>query len=400
MSSAAPSPGPLRGRSLVPEPERRRALAGRLAERTATMTTATLSEMDRQHAWFKAMNPEHRSWITLVARAGIDHFVTWFADEADEPPDPVDLFNAAPRQATRRISLHQTVELLKTTIDVVERDLGRMAPDDRDILQTAITHFSRGVAFAAAEVYARAAEQRGDWDTRLEAFVVDSAIRGEFDESMASRAAALGWTARGGRVAVAVGTLPDDPDLMVDKIHSFAAQAHLGALVSPEERRLVAILGGEAITDDASALAQFAAVAGCFGPGPLVVGPVAPDLPSAHLSAAPASSGFRAAAMAPDLPRPVPAGDLLAERVLTGDGPAGRTLVERAIRPLAGADLVTTLAAYLAEGSSVEATARHLYVHPNTVRYRLRRIADLTGLDPAQAKDAFTLNVALRLSRL
>jgi DNA-binding PucR family transcriptional regulator len=113
-------------------------------------------------------------------------------------------------------------------------------------------------------------------------------------------------------------------------------------------------------------------------------------------------SGHRAAAMSPEAPRPVLADDLLAARVLAGDAPARHTLVERAIRPLeqTGADLVTTLAAYLTEGSSVEATARRLYVHPNTVRYRLRRIADLTGFDPVQAKDAFTLNVALHLSRL
>ncbi|MDR1079303.1 MAG: helix-turn-helix domain-containing protein [Propionibacteriaceae bacterium] len=51
-------------------------------------------------------------------------------------------------------------------------------------------------------------------------------------------------------------------------------------------------------------------------------------------------------------------------------------------------------------GGSVEATARQLYVHPNTVRYRLRRIARLTGLEPASSQDAFVLNVALRLSRL
>ncbi|MDR1513920.1 MAG: PucR family transcriptional regulator, partial [Propionibacteriaceae bacterium] len=94
---------------LEPLAARRLARAGRLAQRTAAMTTATLAAMDREHAWFRAMNPEHRSWITLVARAGIDDFVTWVADEGDDPPDPMGLFNAAPREATRRISLRQTV---------------------------------------------------------------------------------------------------------------------------------------------------------------------------------------------------------------------------------------------------------------------------------------------------
>jgi hypothetical protein len=41
-----------------------------------------------------------------------------------------------------------------------------------------------------------------------------------------------------------------------------------------------------------------------------------------------------------------------------------------------------------------------LFVHPNTVRYRLRRIADFTGRDPAVPRDAYVLRVASTLGRL
>ncbi|MHB8796816.1 MAG: helix-turn-helix domain-containing protein, partial [Candidatus Nanopelagicales bacterium] len=50
--------------------------------------------------------------------------------------------------------------------------------------------------------------------------------------------------------------------------------------------------------------------------------------------------------------------------------------------------------------TSLEATARALFIHPNTVRYRLRRIADLTGHSPTDARGAFTLRVGLTLGRL
>ncbi|MDR1808386.1 MAG: helix-turn-helix domain-containing protein [Propionibacteriaceae bacterium] len=402
MEQAASPLGPHRGRFFVPEAARRRAIAQKLTQRTAALTTETLAEMDRRHGWFAAMHPEHRSWITLVARAGIDHFVTWFADESDEPVLAVELFNAAPRLATRRISLHQTVELVKTTIEVVERSFQELPPADQADLEAAMVDFSRSVAFAAAEVYAAAAEQRGDWDTRLEAYVVDSVVRGEMDEDLLSRAAALGWSARSGGVAVAVGELAGEADVAVDRLHSFAAKNRLGALAAPLDARLVAILGGDAVADDTAALARFGEVADVFGPGPLVVGPVVAALGSAPASARPALMGYRAAAMAPAAPRPVHADDLLAERVLAGDETAGRALVTRAIQPLdsSGGDLTATLTAYLDEGSSVEATARRLFVHANTVRYRLRRIVELTGLDPMNPPDAFTLGVALRLARL
>jgi DNA-binding PucR family transcriptional regulator len=47
----------------------------------------------------------------------------------------------------------------------------------------------------------------------------------------------------------------------------------------------------------------------------------------------------------------------------------------------------------------MEATARALFVHPNTVRYRLRQVSELTGYHPAAPRDAFTLQIALVLGR-
>ena len=47
----------------------------------------------------------------------------------------------------------------------------------------------------------------------------------------------------------------------------------------------------------------------------------------------------------------------------------------------------------------MEAAARALFVHPNTVRYRLRQVGELTGFSPSTARDAFTLRIALVLGR-
>jgi DNA-binding PucR family transcriptional regulator len=59
----------------------------------------------------------------------------------------------------------------------------------------------------------------------------------------------------------------------------------------------------------------------------------------------------------------------------------------------------STVAAYLQTAHSVEAAARRLFVHPNTVRYRLQRAAQACGRRAADARDAQVLQVALALGR-
>ena len=94
--------------------------------------------------------------------------------------------------------------------------------------------------------------------------------------------------------------------------------------------------------------------------------------------------------------------DLLPERALAGDGHARRALARDLYDPLlaAGGGLLETLITFLDQGSSVEAAARALFVHPNTVRYRLRRIHEVSGYSPTDPRDAYALRLSLTLGRL
>ena len=58
------------------------------------------------------------------------------------------------------------------------------------------------------------------------------------------------------------------------------------------------------------------------------------------------------------------------------------------------------MSTYLEEGSSLEATSKLLFVHPNTVRYRLRRVTEVTGLVPSDGRAGFTLWVAIVLGHI
>lgn len=64
-------------------------------------------------------------------------------------------------------------------------------------------------------------------------------------------------------------------------------------------------------------------------------------------------------------------------------------------------DLLPTLAAYLLDASSnIVETAKLLYVHLNTVKYRLRKVLEATGFSPTQMPGAYSLYIAAAIDRI
>ncbi|MFF9394660.1 PucR family transcriptional regulator [Streptomyces griseoluteus] len=371
----------------------------RLEKSSGTLAAQAIARMDDTLPWYRAMPPENRSWIGLVAQAGIAAFTEWFRHPEAPQAISTDVFGTAPRELTRAITLRQTVEMVRTTIEVMESAIDEVAaPGDERVLREALLVYAREIAFATAQVYAQAAEARGAWDARLESLVVNAVLSGEADEGAVSRAAALGWNSPE-HVCVVLGTAPDgDSELTVEAIRRAARHAKLQVLTGVLGDRLVVIAGGSSVQP----LSVAKSLIGPFAPGPVVAGPVMHDLQAATRSAQAAAAGLKACTAWQDAPRPVLADDLLPERAIAGDPSAREQLVEEIYRPLeeAGSALLETLSVYLEQASSLEGAARMLFVHPNTVRYRLRRVTDVTGWSPSDVRSAFTLRIALILGRL
>ncbi|GAA1319477.1 PucR family transcriptional regulator [Leucobacter albus] len=374
-----------------------RTISGELATLTVTRLEDTLP-------WYGSMPPSRRSAVGLVAQTGISSFIQWYENPGSTPWIASDVFSSAPRELLRSISLQETLQLIRVVVTVVEE---RVAPRS-DSLREAILHYSRDVAFAAADVYARQAEARGLWDARLEALVVDSILTGESDDELPSRIAALGWHGEG-EAAVLVGSAERSVD--VDQLRRTARHAGADVLIGLQGTRLVLVLGRMAPqAKDAAAATpavpeephrsflQIAAkLADGFADGPLVLGPTVDNLIEASRSARAALAGVAVARAWRHAPRPVLADDLLPERALAGDGLARRTLIEQIYEPLLShsAELMETLWCYLDNGRSLEATARELFVHPNTVRYRLKKVSEVIGWNATGARESLILQSAL-----
>src|SRR5690606_17161436 len=182
----------------------------------------------------------------------------------------------------------------------------------------------------------------------------------------------------------------------VDMLRRTARHLDADVLIGVQGSRLVLVIGRatpsseepeDAASENRISFLDIArALEPGFGEGYLILGHEVPSLVEASRSAKAALAGFAVARSWRNAPRPALADDLLPERALAGDALARATLINRIYRPLQAhsTELLSTLWCYLDNGRSLEATARELFVHPNTVRYRLKRVSEVIGWDATE----------------
>ncbi|MFZ9987346.1 MAG: PucR family transcriptional regulator [Candidatus Nanopelagicales bacterium] len=382
----------------------RAATARRLERASGELATTVTAHLDERLEWFRELPADERSWVGLIAQAGIAGVIAWYRDP--DAAQALDVFSSAPRELAGAITLEQTVEMVRCTVDLLEQALPQLAsPEAAEGVRDAVLSYSREVAFAAAEVYARAAEARGAWDARLEALVMEGLLRGDADASVLTRAAALGWPS-GAASTVLVGPPPDADRAGGLQVMRRAAEHHGIALLTALHGDALVVLATTSPTGTADPPPSgyddrtVRLLSPHFGTGPVVIGPAAKDSADIPASCSTAVSAFAVARCWPEAPRPVLADELLPERALAGESHAREQLVGELTTVLADPDLRRTLEVHLEHGTTLEGTARVLYVHPNTVRYRLRRIESLTGRSAADPRDALAMRLGLMLARL
>ena len=241
------------------------------------------------------------------------------------------VFGAAPRSMTGVITLGQTVDLVRLGIEVVESHVDEVVdPADAP---------GRPCRRPPLRPRGRLRHRRGLRPGRRGARRLGRPARGARRRLRAPRRGRRGRRLAGQRARLGpprrrhgrprAGARRRASRTSSTRYAASARGAGMDALCATQGDRLVVILGGVTDADKAAhAVVRF------FGDGPVVVGPRADDLASAHVSARAALSGLRAAVGWPDAPRPVASDDLLPERVLAGDGHARRHLVEAVFVPL------------------------------------------------------------------
>ena len=109
-------------------------VADELRRSIGGLSTAATARMAEDLPWFRELSAEDRSWVGMILQAGIRGFVDWFRGRRRHSGGPAvatSVFGAAPRALAGVITLQQTVDLVKLSIEVVESNVEGILADGR-----------------------------------------------------------------------------------------------------------------------------------------------------------------------------------------------------------------------------------------------------------------------------
>lgn len=283
------------------------------------------------------------------------------------------------------------------------RAMGQLSLRLFDFVHEATTALTAG--------YAEEVEQRVTTRVREQAALVDRLLEGSWidDDEIRNHAKLLGYDVGPpcALLLVTAGTGQDATGLR--DLATAITEAVPGALEGPTRSApiphvVVLVPVGESDWDTVQRLADEAAARG----GMFVVGSGPVDhlgsLYGVYRRAQRDMTFVRAARGGPGL---VAMKDLKAYRILAGAALEDRLdFVQQILGPLLNlsehkaVELLDTLEALYDHRGSIAEVAGELGIHEKTVRYRLRRVQDLTGLSADVPGDRLQLDIAVRLRRL
>ena len=364
----------------------------------------TLDHLQEALPWARSVPADGRRTLEGAIQTALDDLLSRLdsqGTEDSEVPSPV------PAELSRSLGPHRAMELTQVILDMLEEAGRTMGAEG----ERATLIYTRQAATAAAELYADLAETRSGRKAVTESRIIRHLIEKTADTRTVDDLARLGWPTEFDCFAVVGEAQGNDDGQGMENarqpIHTTVVRQGGRALVGESEGLMVGLIN----PDRSGTPADFCASILRFftDESAVCLGPLRHGISGAEDSIRAALSTHAAAPAVADpitaaLPRPLHADDLLPERALNGDTDAADQLYQEVYMSLAGQDpdgpLPTTLLTFLRSGNSLEVTAKKLGIHPNTVRYRLRRCVEVTGWDAMDPRESFVLQAALIIGRI
>ncbi len=389
-------------------------LLNRLGERAAAAETREALYEVIVAGVSELVRPGACELYVLDSAAGVDQLTRVASQPAgleaeDAGPERIGLAELGPelgrpraeREGTVHVPLRAGGELRGLLVLRAPRD-GRLVTGDADIVETAASQGA--LALVKLELIERLREENaiGELFEALEEGADEGAVQ--------ARARAIGLDLGSPHVVLAASA-GDAPATWTGQLESALVRHFPGAVVDvrdDELRALVPARGRDAVEPDDGVNATLDELLDGL-PASIRIGVSSPCLGQSELRA-----GLDEAALALKGARVLEGGNRVLGHDelgpykyllrLSSEGPE-RDAHRVALATLAAYDqrrstsLVQTLEEYLRQRGSISATAEALFVHQNTLRQRLERIEELTGMD-VRAGDWLALDIAIRLAAL
>lgn len=346
--------------------------------------------------WYRNLSADARGWVRQVVSGGTAHFVR-FLEQPDEPLGIENSgFDNAPVAAAHAISLQQTVELIRVAVGTVGPvAMSMVAPNDEEWLRERISQYGREVGFAAALVYAQAAEQQGARTARASTDLIEGLLHDAPPAIVNQLGLRLGLNPLTEHIAAA--SRPVDVAATMADVERAGRRLERSVIVATYDRAVVALWPVvERDVHEKVATEIFGSPRG------IVLGSPANSLVTTAGPLHDVLAGLRARQARPAEQGILTADELLPERALIGELRAQDRLREICYDRLeaSGSGLIDTIDAMLGHQCVLEQAAKAIPVHVNTLRYRLERVRDITGYDVREPRGALALQIGFVLARV
>ncbi|OFE15905.1 CdaR family transcriptional regulator [Humibacillus sp. DSM 29435] len=288
--------------------------------------------------------------------------------------------------AAYRYGARVTFRAISRTVDV-----SQMAPDVLLALGESLFAYIDELSAASAQGYAHEQSERAGEQQRLRGGLVEMLLRGDSSDGAVSRAAAaIGWTLPD-TIVVAVVPFP--------RVDGLRAALGAEALVSERGTDVVVVL------PFAGRPAQRSAIERALSGRRAIIGSTRPwqeASESLQLAASAAGRGLSSPVESGPGAPPVWVDEHLAELVVRAEPLATDDLARKlltpfdSLRPAVRERLAETLLSWLRHQGARAPIAEELFVHPQTVGYRVGQLRDLFGAALDDPETRFELELVLR----
>jgi PucR-like helix-turn-helix protein/diguanylate cyclase with GGDEF domain len=405
-----------------PDPDPRARALAEILDDLERMTDDLAERMLKQYLEsipsYRALPDVTLDQIREVNRANVRGFIrSMRAGRGPSNEELTMIRESASRRAREGVPLSALLAAYRTGAQIAWAEARVIIGDDHQRLAagldfaTAVMNWIDEASGAAAQAYLSEYERLASDRESARRDFLDGALGGELTaEEILARAEALGLdlAVPYGVAIVSLVNHGGDETLLRNAQHRLRAMA---AELPNADRSLVVTRGDELVLifpaeGDARAMASHIA-SFVEHAGGIVGVALSAGLGRARESITELSGSYREAAIALAAARAGSAtplavyGEVLIEELILRERGVARRLARTILEPLDNhPDLLATLVAYMEHGPSLPAVAKRLYLHPNTVAYRLARVKELTGRDPKSPAGVAELFLALRASQL